>query len=63
MNPFGPKHFLWCSCCKSLKVDRKYFEDELSWKEFHISGLCMACQNEVFKNPEKSENEKEKQIG
>jgi hypothetical protein len=57
MNPFSPTHFLWCICCKSVKTDRKDFDDELSWKEFHISGLCMKCQNEVFKNPEESVNE------
>jgi hypothetical protein len=24
------------------------FEDEISLKEFHISGMCQACQNYVF---------------
>ena len=24
------------------------FRDELSWKEFTISGLCQKCQDEVF---------------
>lgn len=27
------------------------FKDELSWKEFRISGLCQNCQDSVF-NPE-----------
>ena len=26
------------------------FEDELSKKEYKISGMCQECQNEVFKN-------------
>lgn len=25
------------------------FKDELSVKEFQISGMCMLCQNEIFR--------------
>lgn len=33
-------------CAKKIKKDE--FIDELSQKEFEISGMCQACQNEVF---------------
>lgn len=33
-------------CRKPINADD--FKDSLSLKEFYISGLCMACQNEVF---------------
>ena len=33
-------------CKKEINVDE--FEDELSKKEFKISGLCQSCQDEVF---------------
>jgi len=62
MNPFRPKHFLWCSFCKSTKVERKDFKDELSWKEFHISGLCMKCQDIAFKDPEENNSKKQTAI-
>lgn len=34
-----------CPCC--AKVVRN-FKDELSRREFKISGLCQRCQDEVF---------------
>ena len=30
------------------KVNKDEFRDELSRKEFEISGLCQACQDDVF---------------
>lgn len=33
-------------CLKSISTDS--FRDELSLKEFHISGLCQQCQDEMF---------------
>ncbi len=33
-------------CLKPVKDED--FEDELSRKEFRISGLCFQCQKEVF---------------
>ena len=36
-----------CPFCKK-KVNEDDFVDELSIKEFVISGLCMACQDEMF---------------
>lgn len=37
-----------CPFC-GKKVDPKDFRDELSRKEFKISGMCQKCQDEVFK--------------
>ena len=36
-----------CTCCGSAAY---YFEDELSKKEYTISGMCQNCQNVVFGN-------------
>ncbi len=35
-------------CCVSCKINIKGFRDELSLKEYGISGLCQKCQDEVF---------------
>jgi hypothetical protein len=37
----------YCPDCGE-KVDPTEFQDELSVKEFHISGLCQGCQDEIF---------------
>lgn len=34
--------------CVFCKEPSFYFDDELSAKEYLISGLCQFCQNEVF---------------
>ncbi len=34
-------------CKKEIKVNQ--FRDRLSLKEYHISGLCQSCQDDVFK--------------
>lgn len=34
-----------CTLCKRPATD---FRDELSKKEFEISGMCQDCQDEVF---------------
>ena len=34
-------------CNKEVTLDS--FKDELSLKEFHISGICQPCQDETFK--------------
>ena len=34
-----------CVCCGSLAVS---FRDELSRKEYGISGMCQECQDSVF---------------
>lgn len=36
-----------CPCCKE-KIDINDFRDELSIKEFTISGLCQSCQDDIF---------------
>ena len=36
-----------CPFCKEV-VDPNEFKDELSRKEWKISGLCMKCQKEFF---------------
>lgn len=36
-----------CPLCKR-KVDRSEFRDELSRREFEISGLCQSCQDDIF---------------
>ena len=34
--------------CVSCGGDATQFKDELSAKEYRISGLCQRCQDEVF---------------
>lgn len=46
-----------CPQCNA-KVDPASFRDEVSAREFKISGLCQACQDEVF-GTEKYEAEEE----
>lgn len=36
-----------CPFCQS-KINSKEFRDDLSLKEFHISGLCQNCQDKTF---------------
>lgn len=36
-----------CPFCKK-EVDLDGFKDELSKKEYEISGLCQVCQDETF---------------
>ena len=37
-----------CPFCKQ-PVDINEFRDELSIKEYNISGMCQKCQDEFFK--------------
>lgn len=37
-----------CVFCKSTKLSREDFKDELSWKEFQTSGMCQKCQDKLF---------------
>ena len=37
-----------CPFCK-LVIDKSSFTDELSVKEYNISGLCQKCQDDFFK--------------
>lgn len=36
-----------CPFC-GKPIDKKDFKDELSRKEYEISGLCQKCQDETF---------------
>jgi hypothetical protein len=38
--------------CHNLPQTRETFEDELSWREFRISGLCQSEQNRIFRSEE-----------
>jgi|6_EtaG_2_1085325.scaffolds.fasta_scaffold16298_5 DnaJ-class molecular chaperone len=37
--------------CVTCKGDASSFKDELSEKEFTISGMCQTCQDEIFEDP------------
>jgi len=37
--------------CVMCKGDASAFTDELSEKEFTISGMCQTCQDEIFEDP------------
>ena len=47
-----------CPCCNA-PVNQDEFKDELSKKEFKISGLCQKCQDEVFGGEEEDFEESE----
>lgn len=40
-----------CPFCKT-PVTTEDFGDDLSLKEFQISGMCPKCQDEIFKDPD-----------
>ena len=42
-----------CVKCGEVATD---FRDELSRKEYGISGICQGCQDEIFGGPEEDEN-------
>lgn len=37
-----------CPICKQHINGKTDFKNELSWKEYKISGLCQKCQDEIF---------------
>lgn len=37
-----------CPFCGSDKTKRENFKDELSWREYNMSGLCQVCMDEIF---------------
>lgn len=43
--------------CVTCGGDASKFDDELSVKEYSISGMCQKCQDEVFKEPEEEEDD------
>ena len=42
----------FCPICKCKEPEKKGFVDELSKKEFEISGLCQECQDDIFSEEE-----------
>ena len=43
-----------CPICNQ-EIDMEEFVDEISRREFYISGMCQKCQNEIFGNDEDEE--------
>lgn len=37
-----------CATCSSTRVRAHHFRDEISAKEFKISGMCQSCQDSAF---------------
>ncbi len=37
-----------CTSCTTTDLSEASFRDDLSRKEFTISGLCQKCQDDVF---------------
>ena len=48
-----------CVKCGQSAVD---FRDELSRKEFNISGFCQKCQDEIFGGPD-GDDDKDEVLG
>lgn len=49
--------------CPSCKKPISRFRDDLSFKEYNISGLCQKCQDQVFGKPKNVPLEPELNIG
>ena len=45
-----------CVKCGESAAD---FRDEISKKEFGISGFCQACQDDIFGGPDEDDNKDE----
>ncbi len=45
-----------CPACKNA-VDPNSFRDDVSRREYKISGLCQTCQDEIFGSDEEIEDE------
>ena len=43
-----------CPICRQA-IDRNSFRDQLSRREFEISGMCQVCQDNLFADPEVDE--------
>ena len=48
MQVIANKHNLPIETCVSCKGDATCFKDELSHREYGISGLCQSCQDKIF---------------
>lgn len=42
------KNYICPACHKPIDVSWTAFRDDLSRKEYKISGMCQKCQDEVF---------------
>ena len=42
-----------CMSCAVTDIVEESFTDELSLREYHISGLCQTCQDAMFGGTEK----------
>jgi hypothetical protein len=41
-----------CPHCKCEEPAKKGFKDELSEKDFRITGLCQECQDDIYADEE-----------
>lgn len=41
-----------CPTCDKPIAEDEFFRDELSRKEFKITGMCQKCQDETFRKEE-----------
>lgn len=39
-----------CPFCGSTKTKRENFKNELSYKDYTITGMCQACMDAFYKN-------------
>lgn len=45
---FGRSTAINSNKCVSCKADVKFFRDDISLREYKISGLCQKCQDEFI---------------
>lgn len=53
----------YCATCGDGPVTRESFKDELSVKEYGISGMCQKCQDSVFNAPEYEDQDERDEDG
>ena len=49
-----------CATCGSDKTGESDFKNDISRKEYTISGMCQVCQDKVFKLPSQEDEDEEK---
>jgi len=47
-NPLGRRESIKSDVCAVCLKEAKNFKDELSKREFTISGMCQECQDKFF---------------
>jgi hypothetical protein len=50
-----------CMSCDSTGIVATSFHDDISRKEYAISGLCQSCQDDVFGHGEPDEDENDEE--